>query len=178
MASRKKKSSGPRSTRKTRITLSAAESEMVDISLRTLPPDFRTHRVRDVLAAAIKAPELAARLRADPRRYLEECGIELRPETVVEAHQSGPNSIHIVLPSRQLLPVKPRDQAKVQITDADLVSGKFTTRLAADKKVRDGTEGKTNSDADDKGDAGVFSRNDPGDGAQDIGDRRRKKDAD
>ena len=178
MASRRK-SKGTPGTRKSRITLSAAESEMVDISLRTFPPDLRTHRVRDMLAAAVKTPDLAARLRADPRRYLEDCGIELRPDMVVEAHQNGPSSIHIVLPSRQLLPVKPGNQAKVQITDADLVSGKFTTRLAKDPK-KDGTDGKAASDSDDKSDKGGFfsTEDDKGDSAKDIGDFRRKKDAD
>ena len=176
MASRKKSKTTSRA-RRPRIKLSAAESEMLDISLRTLPPHLRTHRVRDMLAATFATAEMAARLRADPRRCLEECGIELPSNAVVEAHQSGQNAIHIVLPSRELLPVKARDEAKVQITDADLVSGKFATKLAKDKK-RDDNNGKAKSDSDDRGDKGSWTTDDSGDGATDIGDRRRNKNAD
>jgi hypothetical protein len=67
-------------------------------------------------------------------------------------------------------------QAKVQITDADLVSGKFATKLAKDLK-RDDTNGKATG-SDDRGDKGSWTTDDSGDGATDIGDRRRNKNAD
>jgi hypothetical protein len=160
------------------VELTDDEKQMVEMSLRTVPPDCRTRALADVLATTLRVPELARRLEADPRRYFEDCGIDVPPDVLIQVHRYTPDRIHLVLPGPELLALQ-ETRGKVEITDADLVSGRAFTRMKSDTKGPDLKDGKARPDSDDKSDAVWWSDNDKeddkGDGAQDIGDRRRRR---
>ena len=124
-----------------------------------------------MLALTLRAPELAQLLSADPRRYFQDCGIIVPPDVTVEVHQTSAKNIHLVLPAPLFLPLDNRE-GKVDITDADLVSGaavamlKWWSNAKADAKDKRGKippgGGKTR-DADDKSDQGAWFNDDKGD---------------
>lgn len=157
------------------IVLTASEKELVAISLATLPGELRTPSVVKMLVNAIRVPAFAKRLQADPRRCLEESGQDLPNDMAIQVHINSKDMVHLFLPTEAALPIKHDD--KIHLSDSDLMSGTAFARLASDKK-RDGIDGKKRSDSDDKGDKGSWTTDDSGDGATDIGDRRRKNNKD
>ena len=96
-------------------------------------------------------------------------------DTAFEVHLYSADTIHLFLPSTA--PTLVVDAGKIHLSDSDLMSGTAFAKLASDKK-KDGNDGKAKSDSDDVRDQGGWTDDDRGDGATDIGDRRRRKDTD
>jgi hypothetical protein len=157
--------------------LGPEEKQMVEMSLRTLPSALRTRTVANMLGTILRAPEMALRFRANPRSFFKECGVDIPPDLTIEIHQNSANTVHLVLPSPELLPlrVKHKHSDKLEITDADLVSGAALAMWVPwSNKKPDFKDPTKKSDADDVRDTGYFSGTDDSGDTKDQGDKRNR----
>ncbi len=103
------------------VSLSSKEQTAVVESIRALPITLRNPKVAKLLARSVRDPELARKLRSDPKDLFADCGVDIPSDVTIEIHCLTPKSIHLVLPSADLTG-NGKSDGLLEIADEDLVT--------------------------------------------------------